>query len=396
MRRKILHISHTDLDGYIPVMLNKMIVTLCDDVDKSVIIPEHEYESMHINPPELIEILSDNEFIQKYDTIIITDLRISGDVLLKIIEYGLEKFYIADHHPIDYDLEASIKSFEKYKSWNTEDITEHIVLSETLGIGVNNQLEEEIRKTCGTELYWELFLYKWLKEMHFIFRENYRFISNIRRIVNATRAWDTYDWKNLTPNSMDRITAERLQILFSTISKDDLLNYLIDYMYLGDNYSFTYDINTSPFSIDIEKRCKLPIAYIINSEIDKKNKYIEKMTNPNNKNYQMFTWSINTPNYKDTLNAALIFSNRYASDIGYDILEQESDIDIVIIISNRSVQLRSLDHLADCGKIAKLYGGGGHHNAAGFIPLTQDVLWMERNFFLGLCNLCSDIKRPED
>ena len=281
---KYLVISHEDdIDGMGGLILGYLAFKNID------------YMFIHI--PEQKEML---EFIENsnYENIYITDI-------------GLED-YVADR------LNALNKNILHFDHHETNMYANKYSFS-TVKIDIDG------KKTCGTELFYNYLV------------DNNLLVSNdlIKRFVEDTRAYDTWDWcdKNEEANDLNK--------LFSIIGIESYV----------DKYSKLFnrdDLFDSNDKYLIELRTKEERDLI---ELSDKSIIIRE---------------------KDGYKFGIVFGNKFFSIIGNTLCRRHLDIDYMMLIDvlNQSVSLRSIK--VDVSKIAKSYGGGGHEFAAGF-SLTEDI-----------------------
>ena len=195
--------------------------------------------------------------------------------------------------------------------------------------------EENNKKTCGTELF-----YNYLLNNKLIKRKKI-----IDTFVEYTRLEDTWEWKNIEKGSY----AHDLAILFNSIGIDNYINKLTNK--LSNNYKFTYT-----------KEEKEIIK-------NKKQEYNQKI-----KNY-----------FKDTEYFYDEFNNKYGivyADYEYrnEIAESfkinnKKEIKYIIIAALDKGEFgqksyRSVEDDFDVNMIASIHGGGGH-KAAASVNITK-------------------------
>lgn len=99
--------------------------------------------------------------------------------------------------------------------------------------------------------------------------------------------------------------------------------------------------------------------YVLNLEDEKREEYIKNAK----KNLSIVNKSIDGKQIK----VAYLLANKHQSRLGHAIYEDvELDIDVVIMISNRSISMRSRPNCPlDLSMVAKKFNGGGHLHAGG-------------------------------
>lgn len=182
-------------------------------------------------------------------------------------------------------------------------------------VNFNNHL------TCGTELF-----YNYLVTNNLLNKS-----SIIDEFVELVREYDTWDFKIETKEN-----AHNLTILFEIMGYQDFINHIETLLTLD----------------------KFALTNADNEMIKYRNQEIKDLITSINANLIRIKYN----NYS----SALIFSNKYQSDIGNEICLLNKDLDFVFIldINLRKASLRSLD--MDVSLIAQKYGGGGHPHASGF------------------------------
>lgn len=412
---RILHISHNDLDGMSPLYIGRLLVDMVNPAladDRKIILatatiglPGQLEGAMqrifdHVTGPDALENPTETDktsvLYDVYDKIFISDLHIDSSLFLKILNYGLDKVYIADHHMIDYDPIASAQSFPQYREWDMKTIQRHIHIYTR----IQNLLAGVNEPACGTHH----FLYNVLAptlqvEAPDIYELGKSLLtsSKLSHYVEAVRLWDTFDWKDLSDASLDRIAAERLNCVFNSLGRDTTESYFRDYilstcdwMNLGYSISYEEAKSSKPVNGWTFNPLSACVTELVNMEFDKKAvafKNVESL-------YQTFTWEINTPTLQKSLTAGLYFvqGTGLISECCDHILEFDPLIDIAIGVRGGNISLRSRRGSdVNCGEIAAAYHGGGHFNAAGINTNPLDWKWMQRNYFTGLMNLTAQI-----
>lgn len=415
----ILHISHTDLDGVTPPILHAFYISrynraLRTHKDKAPFDGRKQKAivSVYISPNQLDETLETLVFHCKeklstgihFDKIFITDLNIKLEVFIKILNYGLEKFVIVDHHKIDFNPEELIINREKYSDWTSGMIGKHCIITSYF----RNEIRIQEKKTCATELFVHCYL---MKEFIKLSDElvsigdpecySQSDKDKLYLLSEAVRLRDTYEWKERSPVSIDRVAALRLDLFLKETDRECYLDYIadyltyniIDYTLLGHSFGDYYSNQISPTtnSFDI----------IVDLAIEKRDDYVKaKLKLVNHKiitiDSSVFTDIITEDKLpvlrKSYRHICIVFADRYGSEIGDAILRLEQDCDFVMIINGSSIELRSReDGDDDMSSIAKSLGGGGHKCAAGF-PLSEDMINQLCNSIIEKCKIEEIIK----
>lgn len=191
--------------------------------------------------------------------------------------------------------------------------------------------EENGRKESGTSIYYEYL--KTISDNPFLFK------NSTKGLVNQVRTIDTYDF-----NEIPKEEAHNIDCLFGLFGREEYVNYFRKYIEENDNFEYT------------EKE-----KFLINLEQSRINRYIES------KAKEMMKVKI------EGHLAGLVFAERYRSDLGNYLVENNEDIDFAILINiARSISYRANGKF-DLSVFTKKRGGGGHKNAAGS-PLPEGLL----------------------
>lgn len=292
---KIKLFTHTDLDGvgcailaYLAFGRENVDVEYCnyDDINERVLD------------------FWDNEPVNKYDKVYITDISL-GEELAGCIDFDNvdKKCLLYDHH-------ATALWMNRY-DWCT----------------VTERLFDTDLKTSGTELF---FLYIRDKLTDHIY--------NVKRFVSIVRDYDTWRWKELGETGM---VCKYVNDLLYIYGRDQFINWAINN--ITDIYIFPKFSN-----IDIE---------LLNNRRRDINTYIAK------KEKQLII-SSDQFGHKH----GVVFAEQYFSELGNKLCELHPEIDYIamIDISSGQISYRTVKNGIDLGQeIAHRYGGGGHPKAAG-------------------------------
>ncbi len=191
--------------------------------------------------------------------------------------------------------------------------------------------EENGRKESGTSIY-----YEFLKTVS----DNPLLLKNSTKgLVNQVRTIDTYDF-----NEIPKEEAHNIDCLFGMFGREEYVNYFKKYIDENDEFEYT------------EKE-----KFLINLEQSRINRYIES------KAKEMIRVKI------EGHVAGLVFAERYRSDLGNYLVDNNEDVDFAILINiARSISYRANGKF-DLSVFTKKLGGGGHKNAAGS-PLPENIL----------------------
>lgn len=187
---------------------------------------------------------------------------------------------------------------------------------------VNHKYENS---KSGTQLF-----YEYLTE---VMNEYIGYLNDFAELV---KIYDIWEWKLKYNGTGKGLKAKRLNDLFN---------------FLGP-VSFEKQLNKYDFKIDqvIDESYKI-FEDVIEYQ---KNKYI--------KNHKDKMIKINLT---DNIKIGMLIADQYISELG-NILCEENDIDAVFLLGPDRISLRSIGDKFNCSKLASIFNGGGHLNAAGF------------------------------
>ncbi|MCM1213937.1 MAG: hypothetical protein NC548_05365 [Lachnospiraceae bacterium] len=347
--KRWLHISHLDLDGYSSTILSEMLTKY---------VPEgYLYlETANILPNRLNRMVAEAiENLDSWDNIIITDLSINQELYDMILNCKQpDKFRIFDHH------ECTLTDLP----WFIQ-ITDQSPLSE-------GQL------TCATELYYNFILHDPIYALIEVSGNP----SAMRYFVECVRVYDTYDFwptRNAPANEqvMEHVDAPRLNTLFHILEREDFKKYI--YTYLGTPP--TKDGNP-PYNLTQSSKDYPYISAILALEIAKNARYVETALR------RLIKTPFNCDIYRDgkihhlNYNIGVVFAEKNGPIIGNTACENNSDIDFCAVVSNNQISIYTNRKDLNVSQIAKLFGGGGHADAAGLtIPYINANVYNLAHFF---------------
>lgn len=264
------------------------------------------YECCNYNDinEKVTEYINNKEWM-KYERCFITDISIN-DYVAELIESETIDYDTLNGHFDLLDHHPTAVELNK-RSW--------------CNVRINN-----IRgfKTCGTEMFYEYLLECETLPETFI----------LRKFVSIIRDYDTWRWVEL---GEDGLILKQINDLYYIYGKDEFITWCISKIY---DESFPQLYEKDKLVLNLRQR-----------EIDE---YIEK------KNNEIMRYQI------QGYNSGVIFAERFISELGNKLCLLNPDIDFIAIISDmKTVSYRSVRDNIDLGKIAKLYGGGGHSKASG-------------------------------
>jgi oligoribonuclease NrnB/cAMP/cGMP phosphodiesterase (DHH superfamily) len=191
-------------------------------------------------------------------------------------------------------------------------------------------------KTSGTELYYNYLINKG-------FLNEYDVLDRFSELV---RNYDTWRWSTLGDNG---IICKQVNDLLYLYGRDKFIDWCLSELHF-DTFPKLYD--SDKLVLEIEQ-----------NNIDN---YIKK------KNEQMLIMPI------CDRTCGVVFAERYFSELGNKLCQMHPEIDFVAMIDmSGTVSYRTVKDDIDLGKdVAKLFGGGGHAEAAGsrFVGVQFDVI----------------------
>ena len=179
-------------------------------------------------------------------------------------------------------------------------------------------------KTSGTELY-----YNWLIDNNHL-KSN----SVLDRFVKLVRNYDTWRWSTLGDKGL---ICKQVNDLLYLYGRDKFIDWCLTEIYSG---VFPLLNDTDELVLDIKQK-----------EIDD---YVEA------KNKQIFVY------HGLGMVWGVVFAEKYVSELGNRLCQMNPEIDFIAMINmSGTVSYRTVKDNIDLGKVAKLFGGGGHPKAAG-------------------------------
>lgn len=296
--------THNDLDGIGCEVVGRLAFE--NDIDVTVV----------KNPQDASKKVS--EFVKhleyhNYDYIYITDISVDEVTANLIDAMGEGKFILLDHH-------GTAENLNKF-NWAT--------------VRVNGHLGKE----AGTSMF-----YYHLAEDGFFRHSIYR--DALTCFVEKIRRYDCWEWKE----KYNDLESASLNQLFWLIGREKFVNRYLSKFNTGQFFSTREGDWVEMFDkLDRE---------IIKMDNAKKEAYIEQ------KNKQMFRMSFRG-NF-----VGVVFAEQYISELGNALSEMNEELKYIVLIDmgSKRVSLRTIHSDIDLGKdVAKLFGGGGHAKASGFM-----------------------------
>lgn len=348
INKKVLHISHNDLDGAGCVLVSKRIFTNVNYININTGEElERTIDSLLCDTFEINgNTITHKDIFENYDYMLITDFCPSKDLVNELFFLFGKKCYIIDHHTTNKYILSEIN--ERYKS--------NVIIKEENPNG---------KKNCGTNL-----LFSFLKQK-FNFELTYA-DGRFKEYIKAIRYWDTWMWTD------DNFTRS-LDLSYVFKNKDNIVTFIEEKSKMFDdcvkNEEIPFDFFTYKEKEIIKRESENLKVQMEDLIIIKKYKYVTLKELKE-------TFLIDENNYKKYLDKrsgkykisiALIYNDydkQPISALSY-FLFNESDLkrtEILMFIdmNNLSISFRGRNKgNIRVDKLAKLNGGGGHIYASG-------------------------------
>ena len=285
------------------------------------------------NVKELEEVFLEaynNKTLEQYDVIYITDLSLTRETIEMLMNDAniRNKIFLFDHH--ETALKNGLNDFSNCKV----------------------RIENNLGKSCATQIF-----YEYLLDNNYISRADI-----LDDFVEMVRREDTYEWKKLND-----IKSHELAILFNQVGCSQFISQMHKKLIEGiqsNKNTFEFD-NFEKELIqqkkeDINERVKDFIKKISIKEIKLSDTEVVKV------GVCFIVYE-----YRNEV-ADFI---RYNSSLNHnDINPEVFDIDVVamVAVENNQISLRSTKDNDFARKIAEMYGGGGHDQAAA-IPIKNEL-----------------------
>ena len=338
----IKHISHLDLDGYGSTILSEILQSF---------VPEGYYnlETNNILPNRLNTMMKEViDNLDDYDRVVITDLAINDDLLEMIKNCkNPEKIRVFDHHKCDLN-----------------DLPDNVIITKDSPLHPG-------KLTCATELYFNYILHDPIFDLIKIRGND----NAIAYFVECIRVYDTFEfWK--TRNDPENtqyetyVDAPRLNTLFHILEREDFKQYIYHFL-LNDHHTLTHSNSKYPY-----------ISEVLALEANKNTRYVDAALRRLIKTDLCCTvWRDSLP-HKLNYHIGVIFAEKNGPVIGNTACEQNPELDFCAVVSNNQISLYTNKENIDVSSIAKLFGGGGHEEAAGLtIPYINANVYSLNHFF---------------
>ena len=252
--------------------------------------------------------------IEEDTELLFTDISISEEVAEKIDKMNINK-KLLDHH-------KSALGLNKYDWCTVKEVDDYSYLDKEFS---------EI-KTCGSLLFFEYkrdIITTYLPDL---------IIKSLCDFILLIRLYDTWEW-----TKEDVLLAKHLNDLLFMRGRENFIEDMLEKIKTGE-----FPINEQDYE-DLVKRQKKIDVYI-----DNKEKQVVEV------------------NIKG-LNAGVVIAENYISELADTILKRNVHLEILAVINDSTVSLRTRRNNIDLSKLAEEYGGGGHPQAGGF-ALTNEML----------------------
>jgi oligoribonuclease NrnB/cAMP/cGMP phosphodiesterase (DHH superfamily) len=296
--------THTDLDGIGCAILAK--IAFGDEVD----VEYCNYNNINDIVEAFYNTCQEDKILKDTDKVYITDISVSDELAKKIDNPFITGWWkLFDHH-------ATAEHLNKY-NWCTVR-TDRITFVEPF-------------KTCGTELF-----YEHLQQKGYISGSS----KTLREFVNFVRDYDTWAWKTFANGQPIKQFNDLLYIL----GRDEFIERCLK-RYKGNRHIVEFSKEEQKL---LDKR---------QAEIDA---YVEKKMKESTI-HCIFTDS------GTKLMCSVVFADRFISELGNRICENDDFIDCAMIIDMGACKIsyRTVRPDVDVSELAKFFGGGGHRAAAG-------------------------------
>jgi len=339
---RMKHISHLDLDGYGSTILSEILMHFYPDGAMTL-------ETANILPNKLSAEMEETfNNIDNYDLVVITDLAVNQKLVDMINAHPKgNKVKVFDHHLCE-----------------VADLPSNFTVTEKSPIREN-------KLTCATELYYNFIRND--KVYSLIHNQNIR--KAIAYFVECVRVYDTFEFWNTRNDSINEIDmtyfdAPRLNTLFHIMDRDEFKSYIREYLYSPNWECLTQSNGNYTW-----------ITKVLELEQNKNEKYVESAIR------RMVRTPFKYTIYKDgkvhelDYEIGVIFAEKSSPVIANTTLERNTDLDFCAVVSNNQVSIYSNKPEIDVSNIAKIFGGGGHKEAAGFtIPYVNASIFNMQHF----------------
>ena len=339
---RMKHISHLDLDGYGSTILSELLMQFYPEGAMTL-------ETVNILPNRLTaEMEKTFESIDDYDLIVITDLAVNQTLVDMIKNHpNGNKVKVFDHHLCEI-----------------EDLPDNFTVTEQSPIN-------DGKLTCATELY-----YNFIKnDRVYTLIHNKNIRKAIAYFVECVRVYDTFEFWSTRNDSINEIDmtyfdAPRLNTLFHIMDRDEFKEYIGKYIYSPNWECLTVSNTDYPW-----------ITKVLQLEQNKNIKYVESAIRRMVRTPFKYTVYKNKQVHELDYNIGVIFAEKSSPVIANTALERNPDLDFCAVVSNNQVSIYANKPDMNVSTIAKIFGGGGHKEAAGFtIPYMNASIFNMQHF----------------
>ena len=339
---RMKHISHLDLDGYGATTLSELLLDFYPDGAMLL-------ETANILPNKLTSEMEETfKNIDNYDLVVITDLAVNQTLVDMIKNHpNGNKVKVFDHHLCEI-----------------ENLPDNFTVTEVSPLHKN-------KLTCATELY-----YNFIKnDRVYDLIHNAHIRKAMAYFVECVRIYDTFEFwnsRNDDPNEIDiaHFDAPRLNTLFHIMDRNEFKEFIKTYMYSTNWERLTVSNAQYPW-----------ITKILELELNKNVKYVEAAIRRMVRTPFKYTIYKNGEVHNLDYNIGVIFAEKSSPVIANTSLERNTDLDFCAVVSHNQVSIYSNKPEINVSKIAKIFGGGGHKEAAGFtIPYINASVFNMQHF----------------
>lgn len=339
---RMKHISHLDLDGYGATILSEILMHFYPTGAMTL-------ETSNILPNRLnAEMVKTFEEIDNYDLVVITDLAVNQELVDMIKNHpNGNKVKVFDHHLCEL-----------------KDLPDNFTVTEQSPI-------HKSKLTCATELYYNFIrndrVYTLIHDAHI--RKAIAYFVECVRVYDTFEFWSTRD-DSINEIDMTYFDAPRLNTLFHIMDRDEFKDYIKEYI-----HSNTWEYLTT------SNDKYTWISKVLQLEQNKNVKYVESAIRRMVRTPFKYTIYKNGQVHELDYNIGVIFAEKSSPVIANTALERNEDIDFCAVVSNNQVSIYANKPEINVSTIAKIFGGGGHKEAAGFtIPYINASVFNMQHF----------------
>lgn len=302
---KIKMFTHTDLDGIVCAIIMKY---LCNGLNVELDIEYCDYNNINERVGKFLDNCNTIDYRKDYQNMFITDISINKEIAEKIEKVNRRYFIgikLLDHHQTALWL-------NEYK-WAKVEVID----------------EETKKKNSGTSMLFKYFNFQ-ARLIKYLVNKN---IDLLYLFAEYVRQYDTYEFKE-----NNNIIPKQYNDLLNIYGREEFIKAIMFKLEVLEDLSIS---NSEELLLEINQ--------------NQINRYIEE------KQTQIIRRKLLD------YNIGVVFAERFVSELGNRLCENNKDLDFVVIIDmSKSVSYRGIREDINLGKdIATLFGGGGHIKAAG-------------------------------